>query len=95
MGGRSPGSARHARRPRRRRDRSSSAQPRQSRRPAVVARPGETTALQSAHAADLASHGYVVVGMDHPGDTQILDLGDGQLVPPVIEQASEETIAIR
>jgi len=56
---------------------------------------GETTALQSAHAADLASHGYVVVGMDHPGDTQILDLGDGQLVPPVIEQASEETIAIR
>ena len=56
---------------------------------------GETTALQSAHAADLASHGYVVVGMDHPGDTQILDLGDGRLVPPVIEQASEETIAIR
>ena len=56
---------------------------------------GSSTALLTAHAADLASHGYVVVGMDHPGDTQILDLGDGRLVPPVIEQASEETIAIR
>ncbi|WP_028066224.1 alpha/beta hydrolase family protein [Solirubrobacter soli] len=56
---------------------------------------GETTALQSAHAADLASHGYVVVGMDHPGDTTHLDTGDGVLVPAVIDQASAETIAIR
>jgi predicted dienelactone hydrolase len=56
---------------------------------------GETTALLSAHAAELASHGYVVVGMDHAGDTTYLDLGDGQLAPAVIEQASAETIAIR
>ena len=39
------------------------------RHPVLLLSPGlnETTALQSAHAADLASHGYVVVGVDIVG----------------------------
>jgi dienelactone hydrolase len=55
---------------------------------------GETTALQSAHAADLASHGYVVVGIDVPGDTTVLEV-DGELREPVIDHADAETIALR
>jgi dienelactone hydrolase len=55
---------------------------------------GETTALLSNHAADLASHGYVVVGLDVAGETSVLEI-DGRLVRPVITQASPETIALR
>jgi dienelactone hydrolase len=55
---------------------------------------GETTALLSAHAADLASHGYVVVGIDVPGDTTVLEV-DGELREPVIDYADAETIALR
>ena len=55
---------------------------------------GETTALLSNHAADLASHGYVVVGLDVAGETSVLEI-DGRLVRPVITQASAETIALR
>ena len=51
----------------------------------------------SAHAADLASHGYVVVGIDVPGETHAVDLGDGALVPMAraSTNASDETIALR
>jgi predicted dienelactone hydrolase len=67
------------------------------RHPVLLLSPGlgETTGLQSAHAADLASHGYVVVGVDVPGDTFAVDLGDGELVPRHIFEASAETIALR
>ncbi len=67
------------------------------RHPVLLLSPGlnETTALQSAHAADLASHGYVVVGVDIVGETYGLDLGDGQTTPVHITQASAETIALR
>jgi dienelactone hydrolase len=40
---------------------------------------GETTAFLTAHAADLASHGYVVVGIDHPGDSVAVEVG-GRIV---------------
>ncbi len=67
------------------------------RHPVLLLSPGlnETTALQSAHAADLASHGYVVVGVDIVGETYGLDLGDGQTTPVRITEASAETIALR
>ena len=62
------------------------------RHPVLLLSPGlnETTALQSAHAADLASHGYVVVGVDIVGETYGLDLGDGQTTPVHITEASAE-----
>jgi predicted dienelactone hydrolase len=58
---------------------------------------GETTGLMSNHAGDLASHGYVVVGIDVPGETEALDLGDGKLVAksPGLARASARTIALR
>jgi dienelactone hydrolase len=67
--------------------------------PVLLMSPGlaETSAFMASHAADLASHGYVVVGIDVPGETVALDLGDGALVPtaPGLEHASDETIALR
>ena len=48
-----------------------------------------------AHASDLASHGYVVVGIDVAGETYALDLGDGETVPVRITEASAESIALR
>jgi predicted dienelactone hydrolase len=58
---------------------------------------GETAALMGAHATDLASHGYVVVGIDVPGETEAVDLGDGRLVAksPALAHASSRTIALR
>jgi predicted dienelactone hydrolase len=41
---------------------------------------GSSTALLTAHAIDLASHGYVVVGIDHPGDALPVDVGAGRIV---------------
>ena len=58
----------------------------------------EPTALMSAQASDLASHGYVVVGIDVPGETLAVDLGDGKLVAAERRasiDASDETIALR
>jgi dienelactone hydrolase len=43
---------------------------------------GSSTALLTAHATDLASHGYVVVGIDHPGDALPVDVGAGRIVNP-------------
>jgi predicted dienelactone hydrolase len=42
---------------------------------------GGTTAFHTAQATDLASHGYVVVGIDLPGDATFVDVGDGRIVP--------------
>ena len=73
------------------------APPKHGRHPVLLMSPGlgSTTALLSNHAADLASHGYVVVGIDIPGETHIVDVGLGVLADPVITQASPETIALR
>ena len=41
---------------------------------------GTTTAFHAAQASDLASHGYIVVGIDHPGDAIAVDDGTGRLL---------------
>jgi predicted dienelactone hydrolase len=41
---------------------------------------GLTTALHTAQATELASRGYVVVGIDHPGDADVVDAGGGRLL---------------
>jgi hypothetical protein len=41
---------------------------------------GSSTALLTADATDLASHGYVVVGIEHPGDALAVDVGAGRIV---------------
>src|SRR4051794_37135792 len=58
---------------------------------------GETSAFMGADAADLASHGFVVVGIDVPGETQSLDTGDGVLTPTAafFDHASAASIALR
>jgi hypothetical protein len=43
---------------------------------------GSSTALLTADATDLASHGYVVVGIEHPGDSLPVDVGAGRIVAP-------------
>src|SRR4051794_36339741 len=43
---------------------------------------GSSTALLTADATDLASHGYVVVGIEHPGDALPVDVGAGRIVTP-------------
>ena len=42
---------------------------------------GGSTAFHTAQATDLASHGYVVIGIDLPGDATVVDVGGGRLVP--------------
>jgi hypothetical protein len=70
----------------------SGAAPAPGRHPILLLSPGfgETTAFLSAHGADLASHGYVVVAMDHPGETSAVELPDGRLatLDPRIDQTN-------
>jgi dienelactone hydrolase len=58
---------------------------------------GETTALLGADAVDLASHGYVIVGIDHPGDASAVDLGGGHVVvtSPALKHGSAASVALR
>jgi predicted dienelactone hydrolase len=44
---------------------------------------GLSTAFHTAQATELASRGYVVVGVDHPGDASAVDLGGGNVAPAV------------
>ena len=46
--------------------------------PVLVLSPGNETNVEfyAALAEDLASHGYVVIGLDHPGQSAAVDLGD-------------------
>jgi hypothetical protein len=44
---------------------------------------GLSTAFHTAQATELASRGYVVVGVDHPGDASAVDLGGGRVAPAV------------
>src|SRR3954452_5399381 len=41
---------------------------------------GSSTAVLTADATELASHGYVVVGIEHPGDALAVDVGAGRVV---------------
>jgi dienelactone hydrolase len=69
------------------------ARPAEGRHPVVLLSHGFGTsaALHAAYATDLASHGYVVVGVDHPGDAALVDLGTGPPIPGLAE--SERVIA--
>lgn len=54
-----------------------------TRYPVVVLSPGNATnvAFYASLAEDLASHGYVVLGLDHPSQVAAAMLGDGSVVP--------------
>ena len=94
-GSRAPGwSAERARRARLGRHRRTRRRARGS-HPVLLMSPGlgATTAFMGAHASDLASHGYVVVGIDVPGETQAVDAGDGVLAPKA--PAPRERVAWR
>ncbi|MEV6413808.1 alpha/beta hydrolase [Kribbella sp. NPDC051718] len=64
------------------------APPAPGRRPVLLYSPGGTDprTLGTGLAEDLASHGYVVVTIDHPGETSEVDIPDGELrtiqIPP-------------
>src|SRR3954447_87239 len=56
------------------------APPAAGKHPVILLSPGwgNTSGFHAAQASDLASHGYVVVGIDHPGDTTAVDAGGGR-----------------
>src|SRR4051812_32119043 len=58
------------------------APPAAGKHPVILLSPGwgNTSGLHDAQASDLASHGYVVVGIDHPGDTTAVDAGGGRIL---------------
>src|SRR4051812_5008336 len=58
------------------------APPATGKHPVILLSPGwgNTSGLHDAQASDLASHGYVVVGIDHPGDTTAVDAGGGRIL---------------
>ena len=58
------------------------ASPAAGKHPVILLSPGwgNTSGLHDAQASDLASHGYVVVGIDHPGDTTAVDAGGGRIL---------------
>ena len=58
------------------------APPAPGKHPVILLSPGwgNTSGLHDAQATDLASHGYVVVGIDHPGDTTAVDFGGGRIL---------------
>src|SRR4051812_47215418 len=61
---------------------SADAPPAAGKHPVILLSPGwgNTSGLHDAQAGDLASHGYVVVGIDHPGDTTAVDVGGGRIL---------------
>jgi len=58
------------------------APPAAGRHPVILLSPGwgNTSGLHDAQASDLASHGDVVIGIDHPGDTTAVDVGGGRIL---------------
>src|SRR4051812_25391043 len=58
------------------------ASPAAGKHPVILLSPGwgNTSGVHDAQASDLASHGYVVVGIDHPGDTPAVDAGGGRIL---------------
>jgi dienelactone hydrolase len=58
--------------------------------PVVLLSPGNATnvAFYSSLAEDLASHGFVVVGVDHPYQVAAVDLGDGRVAVYSGDQAA-------
>ena len=60
--------------------------------PVVLFSPGNGTfpALYTTHAEDLASHGYLVVVVDHPYDSIATRLSDGRIVEQATQPQGEE-----
>jgi dienelactone hydrolase len=58
------------------------APPATGKHPVILLSPGwgNTSGFHDAQASELASHGYVVVGIDHPGDTTAVDAGGGRIL---------------
>src|SRR3954463_13540762 len=58
------------------------APPASAKHPVILLSPGwgNTSGFHDAQASDRASHGYVVVGIDHPGDTTAVDVGGGRIL---------------
>src|SRR3954451_15002472 len=58
------------------------APPATGKHPVILLSPGwgNTSGFHNAQATDLASRGYVVVGIDHPGDTTAVDAGGGRIL---------------
>jgi dienelactone hydrolase len=58
--------------------------------PVVILSPGNATnvAFYSSLAEDLASHGFVVVGVDHPYQVAAVDMGDGRVAVYSGDQAT-------
>ncbi len=64
--------------------------------PVVLFSPGfgVSRPLYSGLAADLASHGYLVAVLDHPGEDQPVEFPDGSIVPPVPVDRDEALAAL-
>jgi predicted dienelactone hydrolase len=64
--------------------------------PVVLFSPGfgVSRPLYSGLAADLASHGYLVAVLDHPGEDQPVEFPDGSIVPPVPVDSEEAYAAL-
>jgi hypothetical protein len=64
--------------------------------PVVLYSPGfgVSRPLYSGLAADLASHGYLVAVLDHPGEDQPVEFPDGSIVPPVPVDSEEALAAL-
>jgi predicted dienelactone hydrolase len=60
--------------------------------PVILFSPGGGSSPAAYHALieDLASHGYIVVGMDHTYEGAGQVLGDGRLIPPTVENMRVE-----
>src|SRR4051812_18753788 len=58
------------------------APPAAGKHPVILLSPGwgNSSGFHGAQASDLASHGYVVIGIDHPGDTTAVDVGGGRIL---------------
>src|SRR4051794_23876772 len=58
---------------------------------------GNTSGLHDPQASDLSSHGYVVVGIDHPCDTTAVDAGGGQILTmnPAAERIQDKSAVQR
>jgi dienelactone hydrolase len=69
------------------------------RHPVILLSPGwgNSSAFHDAQASDLASRGYVVIGIDHPGDTLAVDVGGGHVLTmnPAGEQILDESFVER
>jgi hypothetical protein len=65
--------------------------------PVVLFSPGfgVERGLYASLTVDLASHGYVVVAIDHPGDAEIVEFPDGHVVLPTSQMDIQKAFTVR